>query len=144
MPSDLDSNSDICSVYFNKLKIVEYVDKHGKNVKACECLCGTKIAWKGKTSGYSSLRGHINTKHENWKTEIVELRQIMSDGGAQATLKDFVKNQGASNTYAWLDFMRMISCYKSYVITTRYLQQLVATINCLIVQLIVVDGRVSL
>ena len=105
MPSDLDSNSDICSVYFNKLKIVEYVDKHGKNVKACECLCGTKIAWKGKTSGYSSLRGHINTKHENWKTEIVELRQITSDGGAQATLKDFVKNQGASNTYAWLDFI---------------------------------------
>ena len=40
--------------------------------------------------------------------------------------------------------VRMISCYKSYVITTRYLQQLVATINCLIVQLIVVDGRVSL
>ena len=92
-------NKDVASVYFNHLKIIEYVDKKGKKVKACECLCGEKIGWKGAHCGYSSLMAHITRKHSNYTTEIVELRQIISDGGVQSTLKNFVQNSGATNTY---------------------------------------------
>ena len=95
--------------------MVERVDKNGKKTKGCECLCGTLMSWKGSCAGYSALIAHVKSKHDKYQTEVVELRKIVEDGGVQSTLKNFVKNSGAVNTFHWLDFIVSNNLPFSYV-----------------------------
>ena len=58
---------------------------------------------------------HIKGKHRGYESEYTVLKNMKEEGVVQSTLKSFVKNEAASNTYAWLDFIISNNCPFSYV-----------------------------